>query len=84
MTALEEGRHFTTSSVSPLAMLSFGHSVAAGPQPGLAQLTHSICAMPMNGASIPEPLWAQLRSDVVKSVDALAETASSQGEQVPA
>lgn len=72
VTAFEAERHFTTSSVSPLGMLSFGHSVTTDPATGTTNLTHSICAVPMQDAAIPEQIWGRLKSDVLESVSALA------------
>ncbi|KZL23792.1 hypothetical protein [Pseudovibrio sp. WM33] len=75
VTAFEEGRHFTTSSVSPLGLLSFGHSVATDPTTGKTNLAHSICAVPSQDTPFPEQVWNRLKSDVVESVSALALTA---------
>ncbi len=72
VTAFEEGRHFTTSSVSPLGMLSFGHSVATDPVTGTTNITHSICAVPKQDGYFPEQVWSRLKSDIVESVSALA------------
>ena len=75
VTAFEEGRHFTTSSVSPLGLLSFGHSVATDPATGKTNVTHSICAVPSQDIPFPEQIWDRLKADVVDSVSTLALTA---------
>ncbi|GBQ09280.1 SRPBCC family protein [Swaminathania salitolerans] len=81
VTAFQEGRHFTTSSISPLGLLSFGHSIC---KTASAQVTHSVCAVATGEAPIPDTIWERLRSDVVESVTALARIATLQNDEVSA
>lgn len=81
VTAFEEGRHFTTSSISPMGMLSFGHSIC---ETTSAQVIHSVCAVATGDAAIPDMIWERLRSDVVESVTALARIATLQNDEVGA
>lgn len=86
VTAFEEGRHFTTSSVSPLGLLSFGHSLSTDPTTGKVNVTHSICAVPSQDMPFPEQVWNRLQADVVDSVSALAVSAqlATQDDRIPA
>lgn len=84
VTAFEEGRHFTTSSVSPMGMLSFGHSICETASTAGAQVTHSVCAVATGNAPIPDTIWERLRSDVVESVTALVRIATLQNDEIGA
>lgn len=84
VTAFEEGRHFTTSSISPMGMLSFGHSIRETAGTVRAQVTHSISAVATGDAPIPDMIWERLRSDVVESATALARIATLQNDEVSA
>ena len=79
VTVFEAGRHFTTSSVNPLGFLSFGHSVSQCGDTSVANVTHSICAVPTGEAPIPKPIWVRLKADVIQSVNALAEVVLRRG-----
>ncbi|ECU9164115.1 TPA: SRPBCC family protein [Salmonella enterica] len=73
VTALVEGTHFTTTAISPMGLISFGHTLTLSKDRQSVQLQHSICAIPTeNGTTLPPPLLEKLRTDVINSVQRLA------------
>ncbi|EBH0780618.1 hypothetical protein FJ875_09985 [Salmonella enterica] len=73
VTALVEGTHFTTTAISPMGLLSFGHTLTLSEDRQSVQLLHSICVIPTeNGTAFPPPLLEKLRADVIDSVQRLA------------
>jgi hypothetical protein len=73
-----EGIHFTTASVGPLGLVSFGHTLVAEASPGCVSLEHTICAAPVDEETFAARVWSRLVADVDDAVAALARRVSQE------
>lgn len=80
ITSLIEGVHFTTTSESPIGLLSFGHTLMFSEDRQKISLQHSICNLSSNVCSVfPPHLQALIQEEMIMSVNTLSNIVLNEG-----